>query len=746
MSRFIIALVLLFVAGLLTVTDVFSFSLTRSDFIVLSPVLLFSVAVVACHLYVYSADFVRGIVSLYDCYELLNFYTPGSKSYSDWYVLALLQIGVGQLRQNLKNVVLDWHQRLGHELFSLIGRITAPLATVRSRLQPYRDALPYSTSRIVIAGICLTYLVSHFTLLALRYVVGRLADLALSLYSACTPMSVGLFIAIVSISAYPFREHLARCQAIKYIESIYSALRMGFSLEFDELYDKDHDFPIQPEPEPELEVVYRNAGYLPSLDEQQPHTQVADRPTDMSPPKTPSPVLNQSYTGIAAGFRPRPDFDLARLRYEDSLRMQQAASNTHQVKVVQSIIDYRFVPQPARYSSIPPGVAPMPVDEISRSLGSMSLQDVPKSCSTIAGQQPLQLLDTSNPPGQLTESPAPCSTTSSPSHGSLPELVPDTDTSDSSSELNTSSDERSEINNATIRPSSKGSKTNSRRVRGFITKAQLKSSPLYAPKEIVEPQIVNGEDKVAAVLHRSQWKQKQKWWIASKKQAKRSQAVIGPRPCSPAVEAMDTTATGTEPIRCGVEVRIETALEPQVFEVEAIWSPVVSPSPSRASSPVPLAVDVPAATVEESIEVRKTKELPRCKTGRSVRTTAPSMPGATTAAPMEFEAEHTLPSGTPAFASPINKVKASNRTPSIPDRPPPAVMTPKELATSMNEKAKKAGRTRKVRFAPVYTLLDKERTVVNKGERIPPHTQYQVKNEKGTSLRMTGSKGMLNRI
>ncbi|KAG8689480.1 hypothetical protein FRC08_010925 [Ceratobasidium sp. 394] len=508
MSRFIIALVLLFVVGLLTVTDVVSFSPTHSAFIILSPVLLFSVAVVVCHLYVYSADFVRGIVSLYDCYELLNFYTPGSKSYSDWYVLALLQIGVGQLRQNLKNVVLDWRQRLGHELSGPIGRITAPLAIARSRLQPYRDALPYSTSRIVVAAICLTYLASHFTLLALRYAVGRLAGLALSLYSACTPMSVGLFIAIVSISAYPFRERLARCQTIKYIKLMYSALRTGFSLEFDELYDKDHDFLIQPEPEPEPEAVCRNAGYLPSLDERQAYTQSADRPTNMSPPKTPSPVLNQSYTGIAAGFRPRPDFDLARLRYEDSLRMQQAASNTHQVKCIakKNIIDCRFVPQPARYSSLPPVVAPMPVDEISRSLGSMSLQDVPKSCSTTAGQQPLQLLDTSNPPGQLTESPAPSSTTSSPSHGSLPELVPDTDTSDNSSELNTSSDERSEVNNATIRPSSKGSKTNSRRVRGLITRAQLKSGGGATSIAMeAEAKVVGGVEETSEEVSGGDW-------------------------------------------------------------------------------------------------------------------------------------------------------------------------------------------------------------------------------------------------
>ncbi|KAG8720708.1 hypothetical protein FRC08_018407 [Ceratobasidium sp. 394] len=153
----------------------------------------------------------------------------------------------------------------------------------------------------------------------------------------------------------------------------------------------------------------------------------------------------------------------------------------------------------------------MPIDEISRSLGSMSLQDDQNPCSMTAGQQRSQLDNTSSSPGHLIKSSAASPITSSPSHGSLPELVPDTDTSDSSSELSMSSDERCEANNnvIVIRPSSKDSKASLRRVRGFITRVQPKSSPLYAPKEIVEPQTVDGEDKVAAVLHRSQWKQRQ---------------------------------------------------------------------------------------------------------------------------------------------------------------------------------------------------------------------------------------------
>ncbi|KAG8720678.1 hypothetical protein FRC08_018521 [Ceratobasidium sp. 394] len=744
MSRLMIALVLLFVTGLLTVTGVVSSSLVNPVFIILSTVLLFSVLVLVCHLYVYSADPVRGIVSLYDCYELVNYYTPGFKSYSDWHILALLQIGVEQLRQQLKDVVSGWCRSLGHGLSMLIGRITTSLAIARSRLQPYRDALPYSTSRIVIAAICLTYLGLHCTLLALRYAAARLAGLALSLYDACTPISIGLFIIITSILAYPFRGHLARCQTVKHIESICRALRTGLSLEFDELYDKDHDFSIEPEPEPEPENFYGNADYLPSLDERQAYTQVADRPTDTSPPEAPSPVHNQSYTGIAAGFRPRPDFSLVRLRYEDFLRMQQAG-NTHQDKIVQNVIGSRFVPQPARLPSILPSTALTPIDEISRSLGSMSLRDDQTPCTMTARQQRSQLDHTSSSPGHLIESPAASPITSSPSHGSLPELVPDTDTSDNSSELSTSSDERYEANNTIVRPSSKDSKASLRRVRGFITRVQPKSSPLYAPKEIVEPQTMDGEDKVAAVLHRSQWKQGRNRWATSKKHAKKSQAPIDPRPCSLVVEPMDTTAAGTETRRPGVEELVEAATEPRVSNIEAIRSPVVLPSPAQASSPLPQAVDASIAQTDASAEVRKIKELPRRKSTRPGTATASATPSATTPARMEFESKHTLPSGSPGSPSPTNELETSTLIPSAPGRPLPMVMTPKDLATAINEKAKTSG-TRKTRVAPVYTLLDKERTVVNKGEKIPPRTQYQVKDEKGTSLRVTGSKGMLKKF
>ncbi|KAG8734667.1 hypothetical protein FRC10_011549, partial [Ceratobasidium sp. 414] len=109
---------------------------------------------------------------------------------------------------------------------------------------------------------------------------------------------------------------------------------------------------------------------------------------------------------------------------------------------------------------------------------------------------------------------------------------------------------------------------------------------------------------------------------------------------------------------------------------------------------------------------------------------------AMTPAPMELVTEH-APS--PHSASPINDSETSDRIPS----PTLAAMTPKGLAPAMNRKAKKAGGIRKVRFAPIYALLDTKRAVLNKGEIIPPHTWYQVEDEQGTLLEVTGSNGML---
>ncbi|KAG8737828.1 hypothetical protein FRC10_007755, partial [Ceratobasidium sp. 414] len=421
-----------------------------------------------------------------------------------------------------------------------------------------------------------------------------------------------------------------------------------------------------------------------------------------------------------------------------------------------------FVAQPARSSPCstvargpidnhseptpPRGVAPMPTDEISRLLGTMSLKSNQKPCLTTAEPKSSHRENTSNSHGQRIQTPAAPSTTSSPSHELLPELVPDTDTSDSSSELNTSSDERCEINNVIVRSSSKGCDTGLRRVRGLISRAQPKSSPLYAPKEITEVQVASGENKVAALLHRSQWKQKQKWWTVAKKSVK-TQAPTGLRPHSPATEPMDTAAVGAEADRCAVEEELmDTVLEsrgrPNSEGVAPIWSPVVSPSPNQVSPPASLAA--PVITAQESTGARKTKDSPRRKATRSNGTAVPPASDAATPAPMEPVTEHALPSGSPGSSSSTNVPETPDWTPGTASTLPiSAVMTPKELAASMNGKVKQPGGTRKMRSALVHTLLDQGRTVVKKGERIPPHTHYQVRDEKGTSLRVTGSKWML---
>ncbi|KAG9127331.1 hypothetical protein FRC07_014815 [Ceratobasidium sp. 392] len=71
----------------------------------------------------------------------------------------------------------------------------------------------------------------------------------------------------------------------------------------------------------------------------------------------------------------------------------------------------------------------------------------------------------------------------------------------------------------------------------------------------------------------------------------------------------------------------------------------------------------------------------------------------------------------------------------------PAVMTPRDLAAALDKKATGAAGTMG-RPTPVYMLMDKERTVVKKGEMIPPNTPYLVKDKNGTKMTKTGPRGL----
>ncbi|KAG8731413.1 hypothetical protein FRC10_001762 [Ceratobasidium sp. 414] len=555
-------------------------------------------------------------------------------------------------------------------------------------------------------------------------------------------------------------------------------------LEFDEIHDKDHDFLVDSEPKPEPEVVCVNAGYLPNSDDRQTYIRVTDRPTDVSPSKAPSPVRNQSHTGAIPGFGPRPRLNLGRLTDEESLRMQETSNKS------QGLVGYRFVTQPTRFpsgsavargsianrSESTPlgGVAPVPIAGVSRFPRSMSPKDSQNASSATAGPQFSRVQNTSNTPGQPIQTPATPSTTSSPSHESLPELVPDTDTSDGSSELNTSSDEQCAINNVIIRSSSKGSYAGLRRVRGLVSRAQPKSSPLYAPKEIVEAQVAR-ENKVAALLHRSQWKQKQKWWTATEKSAKKAPAPVDLRlvpdtntsdipselgtssdercEVGNVISRPSSKSSNTSTTRiCGLITRAHPKRSPlyaPMMEAEVVrgedrvaavlhrsqWKQKQKRwAASKKSAKARAAVDLrPRLPVVEPMGTTAVGAgASRCGVARAANPVSDVM----TTAPMELVTEHTL---SPYSPSPINDLETSDQIP----RPTLAAMTPKGLAPAMNRKAKKAGGTRKVRFAPIYALLDTKRVVLNQGEIIPPHTWYQVEDEQGTLWEMTGSNGIL---
>ncbi|KAG8716209.1 hypothetical protein FRC09_015971 [Ceratobasidium sp. 395] len=296
---------------------------------------------------------------------------------------------------------------------------------------------------------------------------------------------------------------------------------------------------------------------------------------------------------------------------------------------------------------------------------------------------------------------------------------------------------------------------------------------MYAPKEIVDAQLASGEDKPAAALVRSQWKSKQNWVIPSKTKVKKVKAPTAAptvvRPSSPIPKPKDTNSSVNKPA-FSEKAEKETHLVPElrgdsnasgstpmpspVVSSPVVSSPVISssvisspvnsspvvPSPVQTPSLVPT-VEVPITTVEDLSRVRIVKVLPSRKAA-PLRTDAPPTTMAIPPAPpAPAKPSRPQPLTATRTLSSINESKAT----SLRSLSSTVAMTPRELAEAMNKRANKASGsgTRKVRIAPVYTLLDEKRTVVEKGQRIPPNTQYQVKDEKGTSLRITGARGML---
>ncbi|KAG8711396.1 hypothetical protein FRC09_020635 [Ceratobasidium sp. 395] len=276
---------------------------------------------------------------------------------------------------------------------------------------------------------------------------------------------------------------------------------------------------------------------------------------------------------------------------------------------------------------------------------------------------------------------------------------------------------------------------------------------MYAPKEIVDAQLASGEDKPAAALVRSQWKSKQNWVIPSKTKVKKVKApTAAPTVVSPIPQPEDTNSGLNKPASSEKpEQETHLVLEPQgdsnTSGSTPMPSPVVSspvvPSPVQAPSLVPT-VEVPVTTVEDLSRVRIVKVLPSCKAA-PLRTDAPPTTMAIPPAPpAPAKPSRPQPLTATRTISSINDLKQSKAT-GLRSLSSTVAMTPRELAEAMNKRANKASGSgiRKVRIAPVYTLLDEKRTVVQKGQRIPPNTQYQVKDEKGTSLRITGARGML---
>lgn len=372
-----------------------------------------------------------------------------------------------------------------------------------------------------------------------------------------------------------------------------------------------------------------------------------------------------------------------------------------------------------------------------------------------------------NAPALLIEYEAPAPTVSpSSSQESLPELVHDNAASNDSIEIQTSSDDepslvcpvefeptQEHITKKTNRTTSYGLPASFVPFRALAASVKAKNSPMYAPKSITAPALKSKDDKPAAVLKRSMWKLRSK---RAKRQDQKKQTLVETQASSPTppltvLESLvalasslmdssspDSASFGFAPLSASPANRATPTSEPEKTLLDdytpsssttssperlelngdvSIWSPVISPSSSQTS----LADHDTVAPDSEALpEPRKVAPLPRRKPIQTLQHIDDTCPPP---APSPF----TPPASVSAFSGPTA----------------PVSMTPKELAAAMSQRAAiNPPAPRANRVAPVYTLMDGARTVAPKGGVIPPKTQYQVKDAKGTSLRTTGPKGL----
>ncbi|KAG9120082.1 hypothetical protein FRC07_004578, partial [Ceratobasidium sp. 392] len=685
MFNLTIALILFLVTGLLTVTEMVPVFFVRL-------ILFFAVVSVLGPVYGYITDF-------HDFAEDADMDMARPEPYNNHYLLTLLETALQQLYRVSNKVILGiWHS--GYTaLLSIIKPAMADPRIARSRRKKYRKASPYSTVRIAVMSTLLVYLAYWCLSSIMSHAALRLAGLVLKLLTT---------IVLVVISA---------CWSYKHptIQQIGSDIRT--------LLDKERDTAANLKPEPQPKQV--DNLRITESNKRRAHTKSTDAPTHVSSPKTStSPQRDAKRAYYADSGRIDPSRSARQFPLSGSTTGRGWNASRQGLTLHGSAsMDSRMAPESRKPVSLAGQNTPLSTkigQSLPYALGYlMETPRQPVKLTRLAGFSNSSLASRSSLPEVGRSTPTFDSSTQanmvvnvpSPAVNNVSVAVPPSEdiltTPERTNKLIT--EVRVKSNNlpmcvpkvvkeaqvahgedkwvavlrrsqwkqkvqAVSKKTKKAKKSNAptivhaltapERTNKLITEVRVKSNnlPMDIPQVVVKAQVACGEDKGIALLHRSQWKQKQKY-LATSKKTKKMDALAVVHPSSP----MDTNADwrganlsemdedevymdmdSRRSSRVGSPMVCSPAVSPSPVQVSSpmeISSPLRVPSPMQTSSPtqVPLpaqtsapvqvsapvqapalvqvpapvapAVQVSTAVAEAAPGARKFKELPRRKAG-----------------------------------------------------------------------------------------------------------------------------------
>ncbi|KAG8778736.1 hypothetical protein FRC12_024844 [Ceratobasidium sp. 428] len=645
MHCFVIALALLVVTGLLTVTGLVPCYLTL---FVIFP----STLTVAYYSYVSISEFIREIVAVHEQCERYRLRTLVQKWYSDNYYKALWQLAVEQLRNKRDAAMSKVYKAVTAKLLKVADHLLAPLGVDCAKLKAYRRRIPYSTRRILFVSACAAYPARYIVRLALRYAFAMLAGLALWMRGACcTLTALALFITGVLVWTYTLLDDLKKRMVLNCIASIGRTLQKSSAYGFNLAYNGVHALVTSAQPKARAKPPHKakrtRANNTPPADttaRPAPYYTVSQTIAEFRR-EAPPVAREPAYTGAIA--RPRTLLEAAeiRARYQ-AMRDEWEKEVLEKAREEARLANERRFPSPrpprlstwtsgygsatTRMNSVFMGARPVPtLKNLEPPHLMVPVEQYLRSSADIGSSTPLLETPTSSAsqPVHLPTAPLTAS-----SQLSLPELDRSTLTSDDSSSFDTSANDHGPTRQVpAVRPAAKGSQGNPKRTVRIIAQAQSKASPMHVPKLVVEARAKTGENKATTILRWSHRKER----VALKKQAAKNKASMDvDGPSSPTSEPMDSTldweeSDWEEMDEDEVPMDISRQGSPKPAGVASMaWSP----SPAQVSSLVSDGMEVD----EESSGARRIKELPRRTAARSSRPDAPTTCEATTPAPLEL--------------------------------------------------------------------------------------------------------------